>query len=468
MNREPNKISQKEKSEIFSKKLVIEYFNRAAINLELGDFIPTDKVFSSWSHFPHKSNDFMFVTELLLSAEFESIMWTPSFLDISGKDKIFNIDALELNKKILNGMGKDFLHLFDKALISKNIKKGNRLPSLRMDFPLDVSFHKELKNNLNIFIKGIKEYMNILNNHLELKEKDKLNVHFNLIPYQVIKKQDIEMEQKTNKKLLEQYKKTVHWKFDNIGGYDKVKQQLREVIGVLKNKKKADDLRVKQTKGIIFHGPPGTGKTLFAGALANELDWDLYSIKSSDVFEKWVGSSERNMQIILDNLPKKSILFIDEIESLFRSRDSSHETTQAVLNLILDFLDGIDSKNKSREVLFVGATNMKDILDSASVRSGRIDTNIEIPLPDINSRKKIISYYIKDIDNRYKGRIDYLKLASLTDGMSGADIEDVINKSKQHILLEKKRTKITTKLIISKIEDLTKNNKNHKKIGFGV
>ena len=133
---------------------------------------------------------------------------------------------------------------------------------------------------------------------------------------------------------------------------------------------------------MLLYGPPGTGKTYFAKAVAGELKVPFYAITAADIFSKYVGESEQNVRNIFQELRKNklSVLFIDELESIFRSRaDDIHETTRKIISVLLQELDGISSNNSG--MLLIGATNAPHLIDEAFLRAGRFDVKIFVFLP---------------------------------------------------------------------------------------
>ena len=179
---------------------------------------------------------------------------------------------------------------------------------------------------------------------------------------------------------------------------------------------------IKPPKGILLYGPPGTGKTLLAKAVANESNANFIAIKGPELLSKWVGESEQGIRKIFKKARQvaPSILFFDEIDSLApaRGRSSGSNVSDTVVNQILTEIDGLEGLEN---VVVIAATNRPDIVDPGLLRSGRFDRHILTPLPDEESRKKIFKIHTKDMPLSKDVKIS--KLAEMTDGYVGADIE---------------------------------------------
>ncbi|HOW29121.1 MAG TPA: CDC48 family AAA ATPase [archaeon] len=235
-------------------------------------------------------------------------------------------------------------------------------------------------------------------------------------------------------------------KWSAVGGLEDIKQELKEMIEwPMKHKDLFEKVGITAPRGVLLYGPPGTGKTLLAKAIATETNANFISIKGPEVFNKWVGESEKKIRDIFKKARQlaPSIVFIDEIDSITSGR-SGLETNDAKNNVVAQLLTEIDGVSNLKDIVIVGATNRPDLIDPAFLRPGRFEKLLLVPLPDELTREKIFEVYLSKmtIDKKTNAK----ELAKLTEGFSGAEIEAVCR--------EAGLTKI--RLII---EDIEKDNK---------
>jgi len=222
-------------------------------------------------------------------------------------------------------------------------------------------------------------------------------------------------------------------KWDDIGGLVDVKRELQEAVQwPMKYPGLYEKLGHKMPRGILLHGLSGTGKTLLAKAVATESEANFVSIRGPELLSKWVGESERGIREIFKRARTASpcVIFFDEIDSIAPIRGIGGETavTERVVSQLLTELDGMENMHG---VVVLAATNRSDMIDPALLRPGRFDKIIEIPMPDKDSRKKILEINVKEIpfvsEPQEPGFVDLDKIAEMTDGMSGADVAAIAN-----------------------------------------
>lgn len=216
--------------------------------------------------------------------------------------------------------------------------------------------------------------------------------------------------------------------FDDVKGIDEVKGELEEIVDFLKDPDRFTNLGAKLPKGILLVGPPGTGKTLLARAVAGQAGVPFFYAAGSEFEEMFVGVGGSRIRQLFkearDNSP--CIIFIDEIDACGSARTSSPLAPygRITINQLLQEMDGFETK---QGIIVIGATNMPDVLDKALTRPGRFDTQISVLPPDVRGRREILEHYASKVTSSL--HLDLQKIASLTGGMTGADLSNLVNQA---------------------------------------
>ena len=215
-------------------------------------------------------------------------------------------------------------------------------------------------------------------------------------------------------------------KWDDIGGLEDVKQELKEAVEwPLKHPETFQRLGIRPPKGTLLYGIPGTGKTLLAKAVASESEANFISVKGPELLSKWVGESEKGVREVFRKAKQAAptVIFFDEIDAIASKRsgnDTDSGVTKRVVNQLLTEMDGLE---ELEDVAIIAATNRPDILDAGLMRPGRFDRHIQVGEPDEETRLAIFKVHTKDMP--LAKDVDLKKLAKNTEGYVGADIESV-------------------------------------------
>ncbi len=218
--------------------------------------------------------------------------------------------------------------------------------------------------------------------------------------------------------------------FNDVAGADEEKAELQEIVEFLKNPKKFVDLGARIPKGVLLVGPPGTGKTLIAKAVAGEAGVPFLSISGSDFVELYVGVGASRVRDLFEQAKKNApaIVFIDEIDAVGRQRGAGlgggHDEREQTLNQLLVEMDGFGA---NEGVIIIAATNRPDILDRALLRPGRFDRQVYVGAPDVKGREQILRVHARN--KQFDPDVDFDSIAKGTVGMTGADLENLLNEA---------------------------------------
>ncbi len=219
--------------------------------------------------------------------------------------------------------------------------------------------------------------------------------------------------------------------FADVAGVDEAKDELKEIVGFLKDPQRFGRLGGRAPKGVLLVGPPGTGKTLLAKAVAGEAGVPFFSISGSEFVEMFVGVGAARVRDLFEQARAKApaIIFIDELDALGRARAAGgmmggHDEKEQTLNQLLVELDGFDG---AKGLVLLGATNRPEVLDPALLRAGRFDRQVVVDRPDKSGRIAILDVHMQKI--RLAEDVDRSKVADLTPGFTGAELANLCNEA---------------------------------------
>ena len=217
--------------------------------------------------------------------------------------------------------------------------------------------------------------------------------------------------------------------FKDVAGQDEAKESLVEIIDFLHNPQKYTEIGAKLPKGALLVGPPGTGKTLLAKAVAGEANVPFFSISGSDFVEMFVGMGAARVRDLFKEANKMApcIVFIDEIDTIGKSRDNrmgGNDEREQTLNQLLAEMDGFDP---TKGVILLAATNRPEVLDQALLRPGRFDRRIIVDRPNLAGRLATLQVHTRNI--RLAEDVNLRKIAIATAGTVGADLANLVNEA---------------------------------------
>lgn len=218
--------------------------------------------------------------------------------------------------------------------------------------------------------------------------------------------------------------------FKDVAGQEEAKESVVEMVDFLHNPGKYTAIGAKLPKGALLVGPPGTGKTLLAKAVAGEAKVPFFSLSGSDFVEMFVGVGASRVRDLFKQAEENApcIIFIDEIDSIGKSRDSrfggGNDEREQTLNALLAEMDGFDS---SKGILILAATNRPDVLDPALLRPGRFDRRVIVDTPDFKGRLETLRVHSKDV--KLDETVDLDAIANITSGAVGSDLANMVNEA---------------------------------------
>ena len=229
-------------------------------------------------------------------------------------------------------------------------------------------------------------------------------------------------------------------KFTDVAGQDEAKESLLEMVDILHNPQRYQDIGAKQPKGALLVGPPGTGKTLLAKAVAGEAGVPFYSISGSEFVEMFVGVGASRVRDLFEQAKKNApcIIFIDEIDAIGKSRDNqlgSNDEREQTLNQLLAEMDGFGSE---KGIIVLAATNRPEVLDKALLRPGRFDRRIIVEKPDLIGREAILKVHAAKV--KLGEDVDLHGIALATSGATGADLANMLNEGALLAVKENRNT----------------------------
>ena len=218
--------------------------------------------------------------------------------------------------------------------------------------------------------------------------------------------------------------------FKDVAGQEEAKESVVEMVDFLHNPGKYTAIGAKLPKGALLVGPPGTGKTLLAKAVAGEAKVPFFSLSGSDFVEMFVGVGASRVRDLFKQAEENApcIVFIDEIDSIRKSRDSRYgggnDEREQTLNALLAEMDGFDS---SKGILILAATNRPEVLDPALLRPGRFDRRVIVDTPDFKGRLETLKVHSKDV--KLDETVDLDAIANITSGAVGSDLANMVNEA---------------------------------------
>ncbi|MCS7132263.1 MAG: CDC48 family AAA ATPase [Aigarchaeota archaeon] len=247
----------------------------------------------------------------------------------------------------------------------------------------------------------------------------------------------------------------VRW--EDVGGLEEAKRQLIEAVEwPIKYPERFERMGIRPPRGILLYGPPGCGKTLLAKAVATESEANFISVKGPEIFNKWVGESEKAIREIFRKARQAApcVIFFDEVESVVTRKDLVEDSSGVANRVASQLLAEMDGIEELTDVIVLGATNRPDLLDPAILRPGRFDKLIYVPPPDEKSRYQILRIYTRKMP--LSPDISIRELAARTEGYSGADLAALCREAAMSALRKNMNAEYVTREDFDRALDLVK------------
>lgn len=415
---------------LHNKQIIHNDITNQNIMLDLSGKVPIPKIIDfGYARFLQQSNkDFLKEGLNLFYTANETFNKVFSF-----KSDIYSVGALYYH--LLTGLPPYFVEISkyksDKIQLEETILEERKRPlkfSDKLDEQTQRIILKALQPKAENRFKSAKEFIQALNGELEVELS---------VP-----------EEKATKIQFKEKKKGKG--FSSIAGMQELKETIQlDVIDALNDKERYAEYGLTIPNGMLLYGPPGCGKTFFAEKMAEEIGFNFYQIKPSDIQSKFVNASQENIKKLFDEARQNapSIIFIDELDALVPSRDTSnisHMNTSAVN----EFLAQMNNCGEDG-IFIVGATNRPNAIDPAILRSGRLDKHIYLPPPDFEARKLMFELYLKKRPTEIG--LNYEELAKATENYVSSDIKFLCDEASRKAL--KENTRITKAIVLDTIKN---------------
>lgn len=358
---------------------------------------------------------FLIISIALLSSIYLYVNSSKDYIDVSYKDFLEKVEQgqveeIELNDEPqITGRFKDGKYFITDNPRTENFKEGLLKNNIKV---IESNKNSSLLQGLTfiLFLLGIGAISYFLNNNMTRQAQKEMAIMSNL------------GEEDSNGRGIS---------FEDVAGNEEAKDSLKELVDFIQKPEKYNKYGARIPRGVLLYGPPGTGKTLLAKALAGEAKVPFYSVSGSDFIQVYAGLGASRIRSLFKKAKEKgkSVIFIDEIDALGKKRKGSFsnggsDESDRTLNALLTEMSGF---KENEGIIVVAATNRADTLDEALLRPGRFDRQIEVGLPDVNARFKILNLHSKN--KPLSENVNLKKVAHETVYFSGAMLENLMNES---------------------------------------